>query len=919
MKTGALTAVILAAFLTAGCSQELSLLPDGAGMRTVKILLMPECGTYGTPGQKSAVGDALMSDDAIYDVNMAIYDSRGMLVSSSYHESAGDIFAELDSDGAYTIFITANTGPLQPPLTASRMRDLRYRMSEIADMCSSGGLPMSGTADIGSGTMGENVPITLERLAAETVLSFSHDEDLSVQLTAVEYRNVPMDVALFDGNSVPQSRGTGDYASSQDIGLLMSDGQVRFYMLEDMSSTNDIPPVTGHPGTGPMPDDVPYVNIKGRIVNSAGLVTADVDYRLVLDWKLLRNRRYEITFRATETGIYEDSYRVDVSNAALELSDRRLSIPVGGTAVLGVPAAGYADVTFSPGNSSIVSVDGQGRITGLSAGQTQVTVTCPALGATAECQVEVYPVEPFTEFKASLSEYAAGWGTITFSTATADDPVYLTVGDYTFAVGAPLQNGRDMAFKDSGHRGFHYVPSYDPRTVYVQNSSRTGSDEIHFRQGRKAGSLVLEEASYPQYYIEGDDRNLLRVGDNGAKVYFNLYLSGIGERGYLDTKQFMVPEPVADASGISDYEELYLAYLDCLELYSNDMDVDDAVKFVHISTGWEDGGEDYLIVGGISMLRSDETVPDRFEIVFRNGATGYSSMPETVVTMEVQKTFSNQGYLGEVYNYQIAPGELQSSRVEVPMSMPSNAQWEIRRYYPDDCEGMSLAEIWENASDTHTGLIRPEREITTAKNCLFFDSPSQTRQDEFFPNGSYVFRGSVVNPESGQVISGYYAVDIVLYVSVISQVDITMTGTNSSRVGRSYVPLSQWSYDGWSRLWDSMYSVPIYDYATGRKCYLDVFSSGSHAAYFTIPQGIRDPQGSYSITVKALEGAFGNPHGRFDFYAPDGSRSGSLKIDRNNYAQAGAYGYYHFVRQYDAGDSIENFVIEAYYKDFDRY
>ena len=116
-----------------------------------------------------------------------------------------------------------------------------------------------------------------------------------------------------------------------------------------------------------------------------------------------------------------------------------------------------------------------------------------------------------------------------------------------------------------------------------------------------------------------------------------------------------------------------------------------------------------------------------------------------------------------------------------------------------------------------------------------------------------------------------------------------------------------------------MYSVPIYDYATGRKCYLDVFSSGSHAAYFTIPQGIRDPQGSYSITVKALEGAFGNPHGRFDFYAPDGSRSGSLKIDRNNYAQAGAYGYYHFVRQYDAGDSIENFVIEAYYKDFDRY
>ena len=327
----------------------------------------------------------------------------------------------------------------------------------------------------------------------------------------------------------------------------------------------------------------------------------------------------------------------------------------------------------------------------------------------------------------------------------------------------------------------------DEVTIQVANLTDTdfdcaviyrGSDEIHFRQGRKAGSLVLEEASYPQYYIEGDDRNLLRVGDNGAKVYFNLYLSGIGERGYLDTKQFMVPGPVADASGISDYEELYLAYLDCLELYSNDMDVDDAVKFVHISTGWEDGGEDYLIVGGISMLRSDETVPDRFEIVFRNGATGYSSMPETVVTMEVQKTFSNQGYLGEVYNYQIAPGELQSSRVEVPMSMPSNAQWEIRRYYPDDCEGMSLAEIWENASDTHTGLIRPEREITTAKNCLFFDSPSQTRQDEFFPNGSYVFRETIFLTIIGALAGLVLGIGLHSLIMSLAEMESVMFGRN---------------------------------------------------------------------------------------------------------------------------------------------
>ena len=42
-------------------------------------------------------------------------------------------------------------------------------------------------------------------------------------------------------------------------------------------------------------------------------------------------------------------------------------------------------------------------------------------------------------------------------------------------------------------------------------------------------------------------------------------------------------------------------------------------------------------------------------------------------------------------------------------------------------------------------------------------------------------------------------------------------------------------------------------------------------------------------------------------------------IDRDNYVAADAFGYYHFVRRYDESSDIENYLIEAYYRDFDRY
>ena len=158
---------------------------------------------------------------------------------------------------------------------------------------SAGALPMCGRVSLAPSAPQEKILVTMKRMVSEIVLNFTPDTGLEVELVSVECVNVPMDMTPCREGSVPELRGDGDYATGDDMQCLMSGENVRLYMLEDASSDNDTPVSAGVPGSGELPGHLAYVDLKGHVRNSAGLVSADVDYRLVSCDRIMANAGFQ--------------------------------------------------------------------------------------------------------------------------------------------------------------------------------------------------------------------------------------------------------------------------------------------------------------------------------------------------------------------------------------------------------------------------------------------------------------------------------------------------------------------------------------------------------------------------------------------------------------------------------------------------
>lgn len=909
-------AAFCAAFLlTQGCAREMEepVCAGGAagGLQEVRIAFsadgMAASADFGTggagPDTRSAVGDNIADDSGIYDVNVAIYESSGMLVFAEYMAGQTDLAAAVPYGGEYTVFALANVGEVEIPSDMELMEQWRYGVSSVSGLSASGGLPMCGKAvfSMRDGDVPVCLDIVMRRLAAEIVLSFRCKEGLEVALDSVSLGNVPLENNPFSESVLTVARGDGDYATGYDIGNLMDGSCIRLYMLEDLSA--------GH--------DFPYVNVKGKVVNSSGLVSADVGYRLYLDWEIRRNSRYVIPFAATSGGIYEDSDRVEVSDGILQISPVKVSLHAGDSVRLDVPASRFAGISYSSDDPAVAAVDPSGKVIGRSPGTTVIHASCHVPEAEGICEVEVYSFNTFTDYSSSLSEYARAWGEIDFPSASEDDPVLVVSGGDTLSVGRGLPDGRDMQIVRCGSHELYYVPGGSRTRLYVWNTKTLGETRIEAFQGRKYAELVLDNKAYPRYLFNAPRANSAELGDTGQEVEFFLYLAD-GSGNYLDLDRFFLPDAVEDAMGESFYDELFWDYLDCLEI-SGPEGYGSYLKTEILGYGWKDPGEDYLAAGTMCILKSDESLPEAFVLTLSNGASGFGDMPVTEVTVEVSRAFSGQGFIGEAYNFQIAPGSIASDRILLDAALPVTALWEIRRFDPDYGD-LSYEDIWNHADNRFTSLISgPERDAGSGKMVLRLLDPWRFSGDEFFANGSYILRGSITNPVSGDIVRGYYIVDIILYVSVLSEVDIVQKDVASSTVSRTYVPLSAWSYAGKEDFWGNLYPVMLHDRKTGNRSRLNALVDGNVVETFEIPESISDPQHSYDVLIRSLEGVFGRGTGEFLFVDENGQLVPDLKICRDNMSAAGAGGYYHFVRQYDSGPEIWNFLIEAYFGDFGKY
>ena len=125
---------------------------------------------------------------------------------------------------------------------------------------------------------------------------------------------------------------------------------------------------------------------------------------------------------------------------------------------------------------------------------------------------------------------------------------------------------------------------------------------------------------------------------------------------------------------------------------------------------------------------------------------------------------------------------------------------------------------------------------------------------------------------------------------------------------------------GYEDFWNNLYPVEIYDCETGYRYRLNSLVGGYAVDSFEIPGAISNPQQSYDTVYMVLDGVFGKGSGDFEFCLIGGQHSvEELKIDRYTADMYNSWGYWHFVRQYDFGRRLDNYIIEAYYHDFDTY
>ena len=921
---GLLPWILCILFVAAGCTHEL---PDAdmqaGGTRKIDVdAVIAGCAVTGS---KSAVADGISDDRSIGNISAALYDSGGRLFRSAYSEDAGQITFDVLAYEEYELFVLANTGRQEFPVTLEEMQDLRYEIQAVQDICAGGGLPMYGHRTLGVTSDGR-VSVPMRRMTAEISLEFMPAAGLEVNIRSVRLENAPSDMNVFRDMSVPSRRSPGDYTTGDDPDRIMSGNGCRFYMLEDMSSDNETPSSSGNPGTTDIPDDRPYMLVKGTVTNSAGLVTAEIDYRLVLDWKIRRNHRYVIPFRATENGIYEESYRVEVYDAELEMPEDDIEIPVGGEYLLDIPAAEYSDLIYTSGDTHVLTVDGSGRLKGVAPGRTVVTVSCPALSASAECQVEVYRMSDLTGFYYDEIKYAGQWSMIALYSASPDNPVNVTLGDRTVAVGQDVTSSQGYEHVSSGGVELYYIPRAGKDRIYVYCRHVPEDVRIGLLQDRRYAEVRFDAVQCPEYgFHTNAGRNEIDTYDDARGNTFYLYLYDVRNNS-LNLDRFMIPDDVCEATGMQPQDALVENYVAGMEL-AGDAGYEEYLRVSDIEYMWE-STSNCLMKGQVYGLKTDRDGVKELSLILRNTAEGYAGvMQEEEISCIIRPLFERQGHCGDIYNYQIAPVSLQSDVSGVGIPFIQGAEWEIRRYYPDENEGRTLDEIWENADTRFTSMVEgPQIENGVHGSALRFMEPSRLDKDEFYTNGSYIFKGSFTNTKNGHVATGLYTVDIILYVSVLCHVDMRIEGNNLTRVYWGYVPLSRWSRPGYRDFWSNMYAAPIYDITTGRICKADGNVSLTPVGSFVTSGEYQEVNAAIIALKNMLNKNFGtNGVKGFQFVTPSGGYANELRINRDNFRDAGAEGYYHFVRQtdrhgtWDGTDYIDNCVIELYYKDFENY
>lgn len=264
-------------------------------------------------------------EDAIQNVCVMAYrQDDGRLAAMQTKESVGEIDLELTS-GYYNIYVTANMGEFDAPVSEADMDEAGHTIRSLDDM--EHALPMCWKGEAGL-KAGENTTVyaNLSRLVSKTAFKVEMGVLEGLEITSVRLCQGAGTIRPFmEGGSRildPEEAVDGDYATQDDIRSLMGGETMYFYVTENCQGTllpeNTDPWEKVPESIGEKADLCTYVEMKGRWNDDADYA-GEVTYRFYLgedaakSFDIRRNSLHNLTLYLEEESFDRISWKIDAS------------------------------------------------------------------------------------------------------------------------------------------------------------------------------------------------------------------------------------------------------------------------------------------------------------------------------------------------------------------------------------------------------------------------------------------------------------------------------------------------------------------------------------------------------------------------------------------------------------------------------
>lgn len=888
------------------------------------------------------------SDTDITDLNVYAY-RNGQLEAESY-DSAAQTSLTLVRNATYTLYALSGCGEVHAPASESELASIAVAPSKMAMCCREG---VVRTAD------GSSVTIPLTRLFARYELLLDKNlENCDYQITSVQVLQQASSISPFAAASAATGVSSGDSATASDLALLNGGGSAVFYVPENCQGV--LLPSNTDPWRK-IPDNIPaskrglctYLHIEGNWTTSGA--SADLSINLMLgaddctDFNVVRNTSILITLSLSDSGTLKSSWKVDMDGLD---DDRILSFANPSQTVL--QDAGWTQIpltvsppdmaysaSFSDQEDPILEAkveNGKVYVRNIYDGElrpsTTLTVTSwdGRVSASTELTLD-YNYGAFFDYETHFPEYYGEYGYIDFPSASPQDPVQIEVVGWSATLGPERAAAQNVEYYKDNSNMVEYYLLHSQKKLYILPLGAPVAMMFVFTCHKTQSSVFMDYTKYPE--LEVDDAIVSESGNrmfsDDQALYFD---SAIPVRitppggGFLDLNRFKIPSDLLSYKGKTSSEKD--RFSDFLTLYPIPQAISSGTQYGCITESATAGDCSELaydrelacfyVYGTGDYGPSRPTFPITARMTLPNG-----DVLSSTGTLTGIEAFPSQRYLGEVYNYQLAPGSMRKLTAQVPM-VSASYQYGPSRY------GVSWIVSHADGADYDIPALAvdggsPDNYSAGASMTGTTMTFSQMNSSTFPACGMLGLTGTVTNPHTGRTYTGYYTLSVVLYVPYGGMVGVS--GPNRMRV--SYGPFTEFTQSVNQSIWAACFPSGVRaktEYGSGS----DYAMWGSGAL---IPGG-SDFTISNPATLQEVTAALSEQMSRLRFSFKVGSQTFSelilnrtceLFFQDDSWNSDGSKGYYHLVRQYDLGtfdhgnkyNGLENYLIEAAYESLEDY